>query len=46
MESDGNESNQARALSLRENGNRQRQITSVETPFNFNVSHTFKKIER
>jgi len=46
MESGGNEYSQERALSLRENRNRWRQIALMESMFNFNVSHTSKKIKR
>jgi len=43
---DGKEYNQALALSLNEKENKGRQITSLETPFNFSVSHTSKKTDR
>ena len=36
----------ALTLSLSENGNKRRQIASVETLLIFNVSHTSRKIER
>lgn len=45
MHLDGKEYNQALALSLSENGNKCRQIASVETSFSFNVSHTSKNAE-
>jgi len=46
MHPDGKDCNQALALSLKEKGNRRRQITSMETPLSFNISHTSKKTER
>jgi len=45
MHPDTKECNQVLALSLNEKGNKRSRIASLETPFNFIVSHTSKKTE-
>ena len=46
MDPGGKERSHALALSFSENKNKCRQITSVEAPLFFNVSHTSRKTER